>query len=291
MKNPEPKQHKFTKIIIALLVVFIALSFIAIKNVSDENLHVYFLDVGQGDSIYARYMNTDIIIDGGPDNSLMYELGKYHPFYDQKIEYIVISHPHDDHIVGLLEIIKRYDIGTIYMTDAPADTDAYMQLQKIIKEKNIQTKIISSRACEDLAQNYSICFLYPTSSYANTKIDNLNNTSIVASLKYGAFKLILPGDLETYKQTIVAEENGLTLKSDILKAAHHGSSNGLNDNFMNLVSPELVIFSVGADNKFGHPSQESIDYMNNAGTKFLRTDEKGTIEVISDGANFWTNFP
>jgi len=287
MKNPTPKQHKFTKIIIALLVVFTALSFVAIKSVSDENLHVYFLDVGQGDSIYVRYKNIDVIVDGGQDNSALYEIGNYRPFYDQKIEYVIISHTHDDHIVGLLEVLRRYEIGTIYMTDALADTDAYAQLQKIITEKNIATKIISSKQCENIDKYYDICFLYPTSSYKDIKIDNLNNTSIVAQLKFGAFKVILPGDLETYKQTIVAEENGLTLKSDILKAAHHGSSNGLNDQFMKLVSPELIIFSVGVDNKFGHPSQKYLDYVNNTGVKYLRTDEKGTIEIVSNGINFW----
>lgn len=282
--------NKITKIIIVLLIVFAGLSFVAVKSISDENIHIYFLDVGQGDSVYVRYKNIDLLVDGGPDNSALYEIGNYRPFYDDKIEYVVLTHPHADHLVGLIDIIDRYNIGIIYMTDATEDTKAYKELLSIINTKKIPVKIVDKKFCQYLEQYYDLCFMYPTISYKDASIQNLNNTSIVNHITFGAIKIMLTGDIETGKQEIVAQENGLSLDSDIMKASHHGSSNGLNNNFIRLTSPELVIFSVGEDNKFGHPSQEYIDYLEKNNIKHYRTDQSGTVEIVSNGINFWTKY-
>lgn len=278
-----------SKIVMFILIVLISLSFIAIKDISDENMRIYFLDVGQGDSIYVRYKHIDLLVDGGPDNQALYELGKYRPFYDQKIEYIILTHPHADHIKGLLEIVNRNDVGTIFMTDAVSESAVYNSFIQIINDRDINIHIIKERNCQNIDLLYDICFIWPTSSYADQKISNLNDTSIMAKLMFGNFSLMLTGDIENTKQSVIALQEKNFLKSDILKAAHHGADNGIENSFMSYVNPELVIISVGENNKYKHPGKKHIEYLEQNDISYLRTDKHGTIEIITNGINFWTN--
>lgn len=261
---------------------------------ADENLHIYFLDVGQGDSIYARRMNNfDLLIDGGPGSKILSELGKIMPFYDHKIDYIILTHPHADHLSGLIEVLRRYEVGQIVATDAVHTTAEYQQWLELIRQKNIPYKLARAGEEINLDSEVKLKILWPTESYTNKNVDNLNNTSVVAKLVYNKFSVLLPGDAEeeVQKELLKAENcqpkaGNCELKADILKVAHHGSSNGSNINFLKAVDPFVAIISVGKDNKFGHPAPDTLKKLDSVGVQTYRTDQNGTIEITSDGQTY-----
>jgi len=277
--------QKILFIIVALTIIIFGLFFYT----KDKYLHVYFMDVGQGDSIYVRYMNKqDILIDGGPNEKVLFELGRAMPFWDHKIELVILTHPHSDHIAGLIEVIKKYDIEKIIMTDATHTSNEYLEFLKVIKEKNIPVQIISDIQSISIDNNLSLNMIWPKESFKDKKIDNLNNTSIVALLKYDQFNVLLTGDIETEVQEKIIKENKDKISNiNILKVAHHGSEKNL-QSFIKIANPDIGVISVGKNNQFHHPSDATIKNLDKYNVKVLRTDENGTIEIISNGKYFWT---
>jgi len=185
-------QLKFIKYFSFVAIITLALLIFTICQSKDDYFHFYMLDVGQGDSIYARdKYGNDIIIDGGPNQKVLANIGELMPFYDKKIELVIISHPHADHITGIIEVLKRYDIDKILLTDAVATTNEYEEMLEIIKSKNIPTVIAKSKNIITLSDVLNIEILWPTESYQDKEIENLNNTSIVAKLNYDKVSFLL----------------------------------------------------------------------------------------------------
>lgn len=271
-------------IIVFLSFIFLA-SLLYVFDISNRNFKIYFLDVGQGDSIYVRNKSLDILIDGGSANKVLPELGKYMPFFDRKIEYVILTHAHEDHIGGLVEIIKRYEIEQIIMTDKVSTSGEYIEFLNLIKQKNIKT--ILANDLENLTINDAINldFFWPK---IDTKNLSLNNSSIVCKLNYYNISILLTGDAENEVLIKIAQQFGNKLKSEILKMPHHGSKTANNELFISYSSPEFAIISVGEKNKFGHPHEETLSILNNLQIPILRTDKLGTIKFESEGLNFWT---
>jgi len=261
---------------------------IALWQKPDDKLSLNFLDVGQGDSIYVRTKNDqDMLIDGGPENTVLEELGEVMPFYDREINYIVLTHPHSDHISGLLEVLKRYKVDAVFMTDVMHTTEEYKEFLSIIQEKQIPTKIVRADDIINIDTDVNFQVFWPIQSYAGQKIDNLNNTSIVGRLTYKNFSLMLTGDAEKDVLDKIASNNSNeNLSSQILKISHHGSKNAISDNFYQKVNPTHAIISVGADNKFGHPNKETIDKLLKFNINTLRTDQLGIVKFSSNGDDF-----
>lgn len=261
---------------------------------TDENLHIYFLDVGQGDSIYARRMNNfDLLIDGGPDSKVLSELGKVMPFYDHKIDYIILTHPHADHLSGLIEVLKRYEVGQIVATDAVHTTAEYQQWLELIRQKNIPYKLARAGEEINLDNETKLKIFWPNESYSDKNVDNLNNTSVIAKLIYNKFSILIPGDAETeVQQSLLKVENcqpkaeSCKLKADVLKVPHHGSSNASDLNFLKAVDPFVAIISAGKNNQFGHPAPDTLKKLDSVGVQIYRTDQNGTMEITSNGQTY-----
>jgi len=284
------KISNFTKFVLGALLIVAISVWAAVAKAPDKNLHIYFLNVGQGDSEYVRdSSNFDILIDGGPDNSVLAELGDAMPFYDKKIDLVILTHPHADHISGLVEVLNRYEVGEIWLTDAVSTSGEYLEFLKIIQNKNIKTKLVRTGDKLEL-DKLKLQVLWPEDSYQNEKVDNLNNTSIVLKLTYGDFSALFTGDAEeSVQQQLV---NNLAIQQfnnvTIFKVPHHGSSNAAYEPFIKIVSPKLAIIEVGENNKFGHPAASTLKKYETIGTKIYRTDRDGRVEIISDGKTYWT---
>lgn len=289
-------QKPINKLVIwFLLLLTVAVTIgLAVFQFSDKNLHIYFLDVGQGDSIYVRKMNNfDLLIDGGPDNRVISELGAVMPFWDRRIDYVILTHPHADHVTGLIEVMKRYEIGQVLGTDAVHTTNEYLEFLKVIEDKKIPYRLVRSGDKFELTEDIKLDILWPEYSFSEREVNNLNNTSVVAKLSYNNFSVLFTGDIEEEVQknlvtNIRSDQFSNPFKSAVLKVPHHGSKDGSYEPFIKLVNPELAVIQSGKGNQFGHPSQSTLEKYQQLGSQIFRTDQNGRVEIISDGTTFWT---
>lgn len=291
---------KHYKKLLAALFIIIALTAVriyqapvkpgAVLNAYDSNavsaagnLKLIFFDVGQGDSaLIIAPDGEDILVDGGPDNSVVQKLGEHLPYTDRTIEYVILTHPHADHIDGLNEVLKRYEVGKIIMTGINYGTADYAEFQRLIKEKNIPVAIIDKPQDLEIG-GADFKFLEPEKNIAGQQIANLNNSSIVFQLRYVSTTAMFTGDFEDEEKLV---SSTIDLKSDVLKVGHHGSTNANERNFLRAVSPQFAVISVGAGNSYGLPGYRTIYYLKQLGAQVFRTDEDGDIKLESDGQKY-----
>lgn len=275
--------YKLNKKILVLGIVIILITvFLFSKYGQVKNLKVTFFDVGQGDSalIQTPY-GQDIVIDGGPDNSVIEKLGENLGFFDNDIELMILTHPHADHVTGLIEVIRRYDVEKIIYTGIDYDSLVYETfLEEAKKEEGVQIIIADKKQRIFLGDNLYLDILFPESNITKETNNNVNNTSVVSRLVYNEESFLFMGDAERELENEIIDDGGL--ESDVLKLAHHGSKTN-DQEFINIISPEYTVISVGKDNKFGHPNAGVLDMLSGAGSKIFRTDEDGDIRFVSDG--------
>lgn len=273
---------KATKYIFIILFLLLVSIWAAVVRAPDKNLRFDFFNVGQGDAILIQTPeHQKILIDGGPDNLILEELGKALPFYDRKIDAVFLTHPHADHLFGLLEVFKRYQVGKVYLTGVIHTTNEYLEFLKLIKEKNLPAEDL--QAGDDLEYGeVKIRVLWPAEDLNGKMIDNLNNSSLVLSVEYKDFAALLLGDLEEEGQGDMLRAGELLKHYNLIKIAHHGSSDGFDPELIDAVKPETAVISVGADNKYGHPALSTISALESRSIKILRTDRDGTISISQD---------
>jgi len=270
---------KKQKTILAVLSFFAVAVWVVFFSWPEKNLSVSFCDIGQGDATFIQSPSgNQMLIDGGPSKKVLSCISQGMSFWDRKIEFIVLSHPHVDHNTGLIEVLKRYNVGQIIATDAAADSPEYKKWLAEIKEKNIPLEMAQNVSQIDLGGNALADILYPKESFEGQKIDNLNNTSLVLRLSYANVSFLFTGDAEKEEQEKLIT-NLQPLFSNILKFPHHGSKTALDENFLNAVSPKIAIISVGKDNQYHLPAEETISALQKLGIEIKRTDENGTIQV------------
>ncbi|MFA6215057.1 MAG: MBL fold metallo-hydrolase [Patescibacteria group bacterium] len=273
---------KFYLAVIAGIVILAVFLFLALQP---RNLAVYFLAVGQGDAtLIITPDRHNILVDGGPDNEVIYGLGKYLPFYDRKIDLMVLTHPHADHVVGLIEVLKRYQVKKILITDVTSQLFEYQLFLNLARQNKIEIEILNRRGIMPLGSKTNFFILFPETSLKTEKIKNLNDSSIVLKLVYGQTAVLLPGDLEIEEDLV--REN-LDLRAEILKVGHHGSGNANNPLFLQAVKPIYAVIPCGLDNKFGLPQQKTIDELQSIGAKIFRTDFDGDLYFYSTGQQFY----
>lgn len=263
-------------VILSALIFFLVLVF-AVESRGEGGLKVYFLDVGQGDSIFIETENKiQILVDGGPDNKVIQKLSEVMPFWDRTIDFIVLTHPDHDHIAGLLEVLKRYQVRGIVESGVQCEK-AECKVWDDLKEKEKAVVILAKLGDSIfLNENTRILILSPFESVAGKKVSKVNNASIVAKLVYGNQSILLTGDIE--KQTEGKLVLGrVDIDSDYLKLPHHGSKTSSTDDFLEKTSPVLAFISLGLKNPYGHPHQEVISRLEKRNIKYYRTDELGTI--------------
>lgn len=264
------------------LVILAGTSFFQFSNES-KVLEVDFFDVGQGDAILIKTPEHQrILIDGGPTNAVVEKLGENMPFYDREIDLMILTHPHADHLVGLIEVLKRYEVKKILTTGAINSTPDYLAWLEEIKNQNIPMEIVSAGQILDFGENLKMEIFYPVENFVGKQPDDLNSTSIVAKLIFGDTSFLFTGDAEEEaEEKMIAR--GVDLKADVLKVGHHGSRNATSQNFLEKVQPKFAVISVGAKNTFGHPNKTILNRLKKNGVEIFRTDQDGDIRFLSDG--------
>lgn len=272
-----------------LAVLLVANFFVWSKLLAEERgreLEVAFLDVGQGDAIFIEAPNgNQILIDGGPGKSVLAELSKVMPVYDRSIDAILVSNPDKDHIGGLLEVLKTFEVGAVLEPGTKPDTAIYQEFEKAVADEGA-TKILARRGMKivmDEETGTVLSILFPDRNVAETKT---NDGSIVAKLTYGNTAVILTGDAPEGIERYLVLLDGANLQSDLLKVGHHGSRTSTSAEFLAAVAPAAAVISVGENNSYGHPNQETLARLKAAGAEIFRTDQNGTIIFVSDGRSF-----
>ncbi|OGZ32902.1 MAG: hypothetical protein A2V69_03355 [Candidatus Portnoybacteria bacterium RBG_13_40_8] len=276
------------KILIALFIITVLVWVgIFIEENSGHYLRIEFFDVGQGDAeLIITPDKKQILIDGGPDLSILEKLGKSMPFYDRYIDLVILTHPEADHLNGLIEVLRRYRVGAIITNGVIRDTEQYKQWVEIIKEKNIPIYITQANGEIDFglpAGGLKFKILYPFESLIGQKNSDSNNTSIVGQLIYNNFEVLFTGDIEKSAENKLLAAD-INLESDILKISHHGSKTSSGEEFLKAVNALMAVIEVGKDNTYGHPHQEVLDRL--ANLQIFQTGRDGDIEILSDGNKF-----
>lgn len=248
-------------------------------GLAEGRLHVWFLDVGQGDAIFIQTPDgRQILVDGGPSPSaLAAQLGEVMPFWDRSLDMVILTHPDADHSAGLIPLFDRFSVASALDALAPGDPAGAAW---VAATANASRQSIT-RGTQIRVGGALLTALNPAAVPAG---ETGNNDSIVLRLDYGAASLLLTGDAEAEaEQAMLAA--GLPLTADVLKIGHHGSDAGTTGEFLAAVQPQLAVISVGAENRFGHPAAGLLARL--SGIDVLRTDQRGRIELVSDGEG-WT---
>lgn len=281
-KNHDRQRKIFGPIsLVVLAFAFLGIWISFFISGGDKKLKVTFFDVGQGDSSYVEFPDgKSALIDGGPDKKVLERLGQKMPFYKRNIDIVFITHPHADHIAGLVHVIKRYDVGRVVMTKAVHTSPEYQELLTIIRDKKIPVTQGLRGAEFDFSNEVKIKTLYPQSVAG---VENLNDTSQVLLLESGQTKFLFMGDLEKDSSgNLLSLEP--SLRVDTVKVPHHGSRDSFNENIYKNLQPKYAVISVG-ENKYGHPYGELLNFLDHASIKYFRTDKNGSVSMSSDGKN------
>jgi len=255
------------------------------NEIKSPELEVDFLDVGQGDAELIKAPGgQNILIDGGPNARVVERLSDVMPPWDKQIDLMVLTHPHDDHVTGLNEALKRFEVKKILYTGVTHTSPNYLAWLEIVKDKKISIMIIDQPQSIDLGEGAELEILYPLESFLGKAVENLNNASIVVKLIYGQTSFLFTGDAEEPEEKELLEAKG-GLAADVLKVGHHGSYTATSVDFLKAVSPRYAIIEVGKDNSFGHPSRRTLKKLERIKAEIFRTDEEGTIIMKSDGEN------
>ena len=271
------KNSIFSIIIIIILSVFSGL-FINENNSIDINddLEIHFIDVGQGDSTLLVSKGEAILIDGGERFASSKVVSYIENLGITEIKYIIATHPHSDHISGLIGVMNKFKVNNIIKNEENISTGIYDSFLKKSNEKNIKV-IIPKLGDEFIFGEAQFKIIGPTAYNFDT-----NNNSLAIRVTHGENSVLFTGDGEKLEESTLMY-TGMNIQSNILHVGHHGSRNASSTEFLNEVNPDYGIISVGKDNIYGHPHREALDRFKKQNIKILRTDILGDILMISDG--------
>lgn len=281
MKNPI---KNLTKAIISLLLTAALLCSCSLEIPWDEleaprsKLFVHFLDVGQGDSIFIELPNNETMLIDAAEN---YHGAGIIDYIEKeghnRIDYLVATHPHNDHIGSMPYIVRNFDIGAVYMPKVAANTSLYESLLKSCKSRKLTVKNGKAGVNIVSGDDLSADIVAPSS------IDetNLNNCSIVIKLTYGSRSFLLTGDAEKKELSAVKAD----ISADVLKAGHHGSRTSTTKELLKRVDPDITVISCGKNNEYNHPHKEVLTALSEAGSTVYRTDKDKTVTVATDGSS------
>lgn len=241
----------------------------------NNELRIYFVDVGQGDSTVIKTpKGKNVIIDGGEENTVLlpYLLDRR----INKIDYLIVSHFDSDHAGGCAQILENLTVSNLVISKQIEKTDLYNQIMLVAMKKKIN--IIVVKAGDKLnIDGMQLIFLHPQEELIPE--NGMNNNSIVFKLQYNEFSMLFTGDIEEVAEKELIKIYGNNLKSNILKVAHHGSKTSSIEEFLKQVNPQIAVIGVGRENKFGHPSSSTIENLKNINCNIYRTDRNGEIII------------
>lgn len=246
-------------------------------QINKNTLQVHFIDVGQGDSILIQVNNKNLLIDSGPNKSED-KLKKYLKKLNiSKFDYIIATHPHEDHIGNMSYIINNFDVLNFYAPKVENSTKAFETMVESLIRKDLKIKVLKANIKSiDLGKNIVVDVFSPLSN----SYEDLNNYSPIVKISYGNTSFLFTGDAEELSENEVLNA-GFDLKCDVLKIGHHGSSSSTSEIFLKASNPSIAVISVGEDNTYGHPTDTVLSRLKE--TKIYRTDINGNIVITSDG--------
>lgn len=242
----------------------------------DDIIQIHFFDVGQADSILLISDNQTMLIDAGNNDDGKLIVNNIKKLGISKLDYVIGTHPHEDHIGGLDEVILNFEIGTIYMPKVQTNTKTFEDVLDAISSKNLS--ISTPNVGDKFMVGNAECEVMLAGTGTKEEQENLNLSSIVIRVTYKEQSYLFMGDSETQNESSRSWE-----QTNVLKVGHHGSDTSSSKNFLNQVLPQISVISVGKDNSYGHPHNEVIDRLEKIGTLIYRTDEKKNILLESDG--------
>ena len=254
----------------------------------DGKLHVTFLDVGQGDAtLIVTPSGRQVLVDGGPDRAVVHGLGARLPFYDRSLDAVALTHPHGDHLNGLLEVLDRYDVDLFLHRSAEYPTAEYARWEQALAQRDGRSAVLEAQRGHRIALGDGVVLevLHPGPV---TVEGETNNNSLVLRLSYREVVFLLTGDVEAPVEAAMLTR-GAPLDATVLKVGHHGSDSSTTAPFLDAVSPSLAVISVGADNRFGHPDAAVLARLHAVlpPDRVLLTAQHGDVEVTTDGHRLW----
>ncbi|MBI2633323.1 MAG: MBL fold metallo-hydrolase, partial [Parcubacteria group bacterium] len=263
-----------------------SVSFQPFTTTSQSLLKIYFLDIGQGDATLIQTpANKYILVDGGPDHSVITALDRYLPPLNRSLEAIILTHPDPDHMNGFSEVLDRYEVKNFLETGLDDYAPIFAEIRKKVAEKNIPRFLLYAPQKIELDNGIYLDVLYPRRSLVGENYKNSNLGSFVARLVYGSTSVLLTGDAEKpVEQELL--ENKANVDSTILKVAHHGSKDSSDIEFLNAVSPETATISAGKNNKYHHPHLRVLRNLSKVNARVYRTDENGDIILETYGKTY-----
>ena len=269
----------------------VILGAISLASLPDGRLHVTVLAVGQGDAILVETpTGVTMLVDGGPDPELtLRRIGANLAFFERGIDLLVHSHPHQDHVAGLVDVLDRFSVRALLHGGIEFDNQAYDQLlTDAAEERGLVVGVARAGHVLRLDDETSVEVLYPSEADAAAPLPHgdINNGSVVLLLRHGEFEALFTGDAEAPIEEILVRR-GLAPQVEVLKVGHHGSASSTTPAFLQAVRPGLAVISAGADNEYGHPAFETLRALGAiAGVAIHRTDVEGDVEIVNDGRSY-----
>ena len=264
-----------------ILIIFLIVVLLMLPGGSAEEdlLHIYYVDVGQADSTIITCDDDVLMIDGGnvADSQLIFSVLR-NTLGIEHINYMIATHPHEDHVGGLAAALNACSVDVLLTPVLKYDTKAFRSMMKYAEAQKTVIQIPSA-GNSFMIGSAQVEILGPTRHYEND-----NDMSIVCKITYGETTFLFGGDAEWDAEHDLVD-SGADLNSDVLKVNHHGSNTSSTYVFLLAVMPKYAVISVGAENAYGHPNEETLGRLQDVGAEVLRTDELGSIECISDGHN------
>ncbi|HPN96624.1 MAG TPA: ComEC/Rec2 family competence protein [Candidatus Moranbacteria bacterium] len=272
-----PNRKALYSILLFLTLLAVILAGIIYYERSRE-IKVVFFDVGQGDAILIEQGSKQILIDGGPDGQKILEkLGEEIPFWDRNIELVIATHPDEDHIDGLIDVMNNYQIGQLIDNGVETETQVYKKYREARERKSINYSEGKADMEIKISENINLNILSPDGSQEKNHPKDTNISSIVSRLTVGENSFLLVGDLTMEGEKNLTDKK-VNLESRFLKVGHHGSKYSTSKEFLEAVKPKEVVISVGKNNRFGHPAAETLERIKLYNVTIKRTDEAGNVE-------------
>ena len=275
------------KILSFLICIALLLSLVSCgkSSISTEgDLIVHFIDVGQGDCSFIEFPdNTVMLIDSGEEEYANTVASYIKNLGYEKIDYLVATHPHSDHMGSMYLIVKNFNIGSIYMPDATNTSSVFEKLLEQIDSKGLTVN--TTKAGMQIKESKENKLIVKTLAPCSDEYDDLNNYSIVIKITYNMISYLFMGDAETKSEKEITDD----VSADVIKVGHHGSNTSSSRNFVEQVMPKIAVFSVGEDNGYDHPSFDVVKRFESVGASIYRTDKLGTIVVSTNGIDLFVN--
>ena len=278
--------------VVIVLIGFFLLSFYQFFKLYDAKFHLVFCNVGQGDGIFIRTpKGLDILVDGGPDDSILACLSKHMPFWDRDLELVILTHPHQDHFMGLFSVLKNYKVTSFATENLQNKTVGFAKLMELLKTQSVPTRFVFAGDKFLLKDGVYFEIVGPTKEFLKETSpegfigESGEFGSVETLIKYKDFSALLTGDSQASELGEILKQVQNDKELSVLQVPHHGSKTGLTSEILDALKPKAAVISVGK-NSYGHPTPFTLQLLKDKGIKTLRTDQDGDVEIVSDGVVF-----